>query len=315
MNNKKGTLVTVINLAVGVAVLVMVVMLLRGGEAPAPDAAEKFRRLAALYESNELPGAAAYTYERYLDSASLAPRDEAQVHYVLGNIYFDKIQNFESALAHYLAAEDLDPEAAWKTELKKKIVTCFERLGRPRDAQNRLDSSTALVEKPEAEQSPLLAVVGRHEIRMSDLEDSVAAMSPEMRERLKGPEGVRPILDQAVREWLLYDLAVRKGLDNDPAVNEQMQRGRRMFLANLAYQIEMEARVKVSEEEVKKFYDENPDQFKTEDGETVPFEKVKDRILGYLKSEKARQLDGQLMGELEKLEEVKVYQDALPKKQ
>jgi hypothetical protein len=311
MNNGKAIWIIFVNIAVSLAVLVVVVFLLATQQGQKDPGPERLRRLAALYEANELPGPASFNYERYLEKASLSAEEEARIHYLLGNIYFEKLLNHEGALAHYLAADDLSPSASWKTEAQKRIIACLEKLGRSQDAQRMLEAKTSLLSKPTADSSPLVAKVGEHEIRLSELNDAISNMSPDIQARYQSPEGKRFILDQMIKERLLYDLAQRKGLTQDEGIKKQLEQYQRMYLANLAFQMEMESRIKISEEDLRKYYDENQEAIRDKEGRALSFEEVKDQLILRLKSERANEIGEQLMQELEKLSGVTVYEDAL----
>lgn len=312
MKERNILLVSGVNLLLTAAVLAAAVLFVVKTTKPlAQEAPERIRRLAAVYEANDLPGKAAETYERYLGAADISATEEARIHYVLGNIYFEKLDDPQAALGHYLAAADMDPQAAWKTEAEKRTITCLEKLGRKRDAQNRLEEKTALINVAGEKNLPIVAKVGPHTITLSEIEGAIEMMPLEIRPRYRERERKKLLLEQMIREWLLYDLAKRNGLQEDELVKEQLKRSERMFLATLAFQMEMEKKIKVSEQEIREYYDENSYKLMDNQGKVPDFKDARDVVTMMIKAEKAKDVGEDLIKELEKLEDIKIYENAL----
>lgn len=98
-----------------------------------------------------------------------------------------------------------------------------------------------------------VAQVDRAVLRGDDLRQLIPQ---ELREGITGAE-VAEIVDNWVRTELLYQKAIRDGLDQEPAMAHRMADLRRQVLADEMLQREIRARVRVSNEEVQAYYDAN----------------------------------------------------------
>jgi peptidyl-prolyl cis-trans isomerase C len=98
-----------------------------------------------------------------------------------------------------------------------------------------------------------LAQVNQAELREEDLRQLIPA---EFRDSVTGAE-IRGLLDRWIETELLYQRAVKKGLEQDPQVAEKLQQTQRQILADEFLQRELKERVRVSNEEVQAYYDSN----------------------------------------------------------
>jgi len=70
-------------------------------------------------------------------------------------------------------------------------------------------------------------------------------------------------LDETIMEMLLYEDALRKGLDKDKEVKEILIEARKKILVSKLVAGEVDEKAKVSEEDMLKYYGEHKDEFKT----------------------------------------------------
>ena len=70
-------------------------------------------------------------------------------------------------------------------------------------------------------------------------------------------------LDETIMEMLLYEEALRKRLDKDKEVKEILSEARKKILISKLVASEVDEKAKVSEEEIRKYYDEHKNDFKT----------------------------------------------------
>ena len=69
-------------------------------------------------------------------------------------------------------------------------------------------------------------------------------------------------LDETIMEMLLYEEAIRRKLDNNKEVKEIINEARKKILVSKLVAIEVDDKAKVSEEDIRKYYDEHKDDFK-----------------------------------------------------
>ena len=107
----------------------------------------------------------------------------------------------------------------------------------------------------------VLARVGNHVITEKDLKAKIAKMPPYYQSiAAKNPK--RYVEDQVV-EMLCYEEGVRKGIDRDKEVKEVINEAKKKIVMAKLIKNEVEDKIVITEDEMKKFYDEHKDEFKT----------------------------------------------------
>lgn len=299
MERRSTIILLVVNLVlVTIAVVVGVLAVLRLFSWPQPDV-ERHRRLAATLETNGLYDQALAVYETYRAEASLPPAEDANLQFHEAELYETKLLDPRSALGHYLMAKELNPQASWAPEAEKRIVALLEGMGRSLDAQNRLTQATALEPEKGGKPGQVAARLGEREITLTDLDQAIQDLPADAQKELAEPAKKREYLNQYLLEQMLCNAALRQGLAEKPEVKERLERIRKSVLAQMVYSEEMKKRVRVTPEEVKKYLAEHPDQ--VQDAQEAA------QRLGREKEGKARQ---ELMQELGKLQDIKIYEDA-----
>ncbi|MDR1048867.1 MAG: peptidylprolyl isomerase [Synergistaceae bacterium] len=114
-----------------------------------------------------------------------------------------------------------------------------------------------------AEKDPerVLAKVEAHEIKEKDVDEVIASIGPQGA-MYDSEQGRNAILNELVSARLFALSAVKDGLDRTDAYARALENFRLQTLARLAIDKVMED-IAASEDETKKFYDENPEQFTT----------------------------------------------------
>ena len=114
-------------------------------------------------------------------------------------------------------------------------------------------------------ESRILASVGGVNITEAEVTEAILSMGERGRS-LMNPEGQRMVLEQLINRKLLLAGARKDLLEFDPEFKRQLALAKEELLTKFAISRAIEG-VKVTDEEARKFYDENADQFNA--GETV----------------------------------------------
>lgn len=109
------------------------------------------------------------------------------------------------------------------------------------------------------EASRPLAVVGTTAITEADVTEALLSMGAQG-QQLNTPQGRAMVLDQLIEQALFLTDARKNMLEYDPVFKQQLSRVKDDLLTQFAISKALE-RVNVTEAEMKKFYDENPDEF------------------------------------------------------
>jgi len=105
----------------------------------------------------------------------------------------------------------------------------------------------------------VLAKVGTIVITEAEVEENIAALA-QRGQNLNNPEGRKVILEQLVNRALFLSEARRNFYEADPKFKEELARIKDEMLANFAIEKALAA-VKVTDEELQKFYEEHKTEF------------------------------------------------------
>lgn len=113
--------------------------------------------------------------------------------------------------------------------------------------------------------SKVLASVGGMQITEAEVNDTIISMG-QRGQSLMNQQGQRMVLEQLINRKLLLAGARKELLEFDPEFKKQLAIMKEELLTKFAINRAIE-NVKVTDDEAKKFYDENPDRFNA--GQTV----------------------------------------------
>lgn len=100
----------------------------------------------------------------------------------------------------------------------------------------------------------MLVEINGHEITTGDL-DFLGTVNPRITAMTATPEGKKKILDNLIEQTLLYQEAVKKGINRKKDVKEKVDLYRQVIIAQALVDDE-------AEKDSKKYYDEHPQEFK-----------------------------------------------------
>jgi len=279
---------------------------------------EQKRQLANALYNQQLYQQAADEYIDYLQSYPLDEKEQASISYMIANIYFERLHDYENALAYYLRIKQLYPESSVQAEATKKMVECLERLRRSTDAQQVVEQTSALDEaqKPATRPGEVIARIGQREITTGDLQFEMNRLPVYIQEQIKNRQQKIDFLKNFIAQELLYDSAKRKGLDKDKEVREGLILAEKSLMTQKLLQEEIEKTVNpenYSNADVELYFKANSDRYaeKDEQGKVkkIPsFAEVKDRVAQDFVREKQEQAYQQLIERLMKAENVQIYE-------
>jgi tetratricopeptide (TPR) repeat protein len=263
--------------------------------------------LAAELEDSRLYPQAVAEYERLLDLGGLDRRRQANINYIIGNIYLNNLNDYENAAARFIRAKLLNPESELEDKINKALVICFERMGRSLEAQRQLERSTDLDQtQPEKKGGAVVARIRDREITMGELEGEIEKLPPSVQGQFKGREGKLKFLQGYVGSELLYHAALRKGLDKDKEVLEGMSQVKKQMLINRLLAEEIPQDMEISESEIKLYFDAHQEEFKDK-----KLDEVRPQIETELKKMKQEEAYSKLVAKMLEAEQVKIFDDQL----
>jgi tetratricopeptide (TPR) repeat protein len=261
--------------------------------------------LAAELEDSKLYTQAVAEYKRLLDLGGFGKKKQANINYIIGNIYLNHLNDYENAAARFIRAKLLDPESELKGKINKRLVICFERMGRSFEAQKQLERSTDLNQtKTEKKGGVVVARIGEREITMTELEDEIEKLPPSVQTQFKDKESKLKFLQSYVGLELLYHTALRRGLDKDKEVEEGIFQFKKQMMINKLLTEEIPQDIEISQSEIKLYYDAHKEQFKDK-----KLNDVRPQIESELKKIKQEEAYNKLVGRMMEAEKVKIFDD------
>jgi tetratricopeptide (TPR) repeat protein len=238
------------------------------------DLVDTAKMLAGELADNNLPQAAIEEYQRVLDIGILTNSERGAIHYLMGDLYFNDVGDYEQAAAHYVRARALDEDAPYNAEAGKKLITCLERLGRRQEAQRELDVQANL--NPDTTKTPgkLVAKVGSTNITLADFEQAIDKLPKEMQDKLSDPKAKRKFLDQMIGRELIYHAALREGLDKEAEAQQTLKDIEKDYLVQYYTQQKIAPTVKPDSAEVMLYYNAHKSDYDNKD-----FADVRDKVL------------------------------------
>jgi tetratricopeptide (TPR) repeat protein len=263
------------------------------------------RDFAAELVDNKLYAQAIAEYDKLLDAGKLDQSKQANINYIVGDIYLNYLNDYENAAARFVKAKFLNPGIELKDKINKNLVICFERMGRSLEAQKQLEQSTELSQtETEKKGGVVVARIGDREITMTDLENEIEKLPPSVQTQFKDKKGKLRFLQQYVGAELLYDTALRRGFDKDKDVIEGAFQMKKQLMINKLLTGEIPQDIQASESEIKLYYDAHKEDFKDK-----KLDEVKSQIESELKRQKQQEAYNKLVMKMMEAEKVKIYDD------
>ena len=307
--------------SVYVAFLFVLILLFQTGCAQKKEndvSADNSLKLANAYYTNGLYQAAVDEYLAYLHNYDVDETRKANTYYIIANIYFERINDYEKALEYYFRIKYLYPQSTLQGDVGKKIVNCLERLQRSTDAQRIMQQEAAL-DKGQSEQTrpgAVLAKIGDKEITQGDLDYEIRQLPPYMQDQFNDKKKKLELLKQLIAQELLYDSAKRKGLDKDKEVIEAAYRARKALMTEKMIREELKDQIKIEPADVELYYLAHKDKYveKDDKGKVVrqkPFSEVAQEAAQDLALERQQQAYQKLLNRLMKAENVRIFESRI----
>lgn len=109
-------------------------------------------------------------------------------------------------------------------------------------------------------ENKILAKVNGQEITKADLEFMFSNLNPQIASQFVGPEGEKRLIAELVNQKLLLVDALANKVDETEEFKSEVEKLKENVLSQFAVKRVIDT-VQVSDEEAKKFYDENPEYF------------------------------------------------------
>ncbi len=211
---KTNPILIIVLVAVGILLVFSVMIYLQMGRTNASKLdVSRQQDLASDLLDSKLYLQAIAEYDRLLHSGALNKKKQANINYIVGNIYLNELNDYQNAAARFVTAKFIDPEGELKEKINQNLVICYEKLGRSLEAQKELDRSTNLNQtNPEKKGGAVVARIGDREITMTELEDEIEKLPLSTQGQFKDKAGKLKFLQGYIGSELLYHTASAPGI-------------------------------------------------------------------------------------------------------
>jgi peptidyl-prolyl cis-trans isomerase C len=141
--------------------------------------------------------------------------------------------------------------------------------------------------KQEEKKGPYLAKVGKVKITQADLDREMKNLPDFFKQIFEGSEGKERFLNEIVKKELLYQEALKQGLDKDAENIAKVADFKKNMLISQLVEKEIEDKAKVTEEDIKKFYDEHKEDF-------APFDEIRLSLIRVETEDEAKKIEDEL---------------------
>lgn len=279
---------------------------------------DQARNYANELYNRQLFKQSAAEYERYLNNYKLDETEQANISYTIGDIYFERLKDYENALAYYIRVKYFNPKDDLRRQVDQKIVACLERLERSEDAAQTLKETTSLDAQavPTKRPGAVVARIGSREITQGDIDFELNQLPPSIRAQYNSKEKKLEFLNQYILTELLYRSAQNMGLDKEPEVIEAAFQAKKSIMVQKYLQDQIRREIKIEPADVELYYRANKEKYveKDKEGNVIrekPFEEVQQQVAQDLLIERQQDVYRRMVERLMRAEGVQVFDDVL----
>lgn len=109
--------------------------------------------------------------------------------------------------------------------------------------------------------SAQVAKVGDAVITQDDVAKEIKRLPEQIQSIFSGPEGTARFVDELVKKELLYQEAKKKGIESNPDYQAKLEEFKKITLISTMLEKEIEDKTKLTDKDVKAYYDEHRDEF------------------------------------------------------
>ncbi|MEJ2695064.1 MAG: peptidylprolyl isomerase [Candidatus Sulfobium sp.] len=124
-------------------------------------------------------------------------------------------------------------------------------------------SIVACSKKEAAKNGPYLAKVDGTPITQADFDREIRSLPDYARQMFEGPGGKEKFLGEVINKEVLYQEALKQGMDKSPEFIRKMEDARKMALISDLLEKEIMSTVKVTDKDVRDYYDRHRNDFTT----------------------------------------------------
>ncbi len=264
------------------------------------------KNLAGELSDNNLPMAAIEEYLKVLDDRNLDLAVKGNICYLIGQLYFEKLADYENAAAYYIRARSLHPKGSFYDEAGRGLIASLERMGRRASAKRELDRAVNLdsivTVKPG---ETVVARIGETPIYLSELENEIQNLPAQAQAEYLSKQGKLNLLNQMVGLELMYRAALREKFDRDPRLLKRKENLEKQLLVEKYVTERILPQINIDTLDLRNFYLAG----KKERYGDNSYEEVRSKVLLDYQQEKSQKALNELISKLAEIEQVRVFEE------
>jgi tetratricopeptide (TPR) repeat protein len=276
---------------------------------------ERLREFANELYNRELYSQAVREYQNFLDNYKTSDEQKANITFTIANIYFERLHDYENAMAAFLKLKALYPQSPLVSQADRLVVACLERLERSADAKQALDEATGVAQADKkALPGRVIAKIGDRPFTSGDLEYKIKQLPNTLQGQFRDKKSRLEFLRQILATELFYDAAKRKGLESDKDVLEAAYQAKKNLMVQKYLEQEISGQIRISSGDVQTYYKANRDKYAEKDAKgnvkrVKLLEEVQKQATDDLVREKQMEAYQALIQRMMTAERVAVYDD------
>ncbi len=233
-------------------------------------------------------------YKKAVKDPQIPKKEKFDVLLDIADISLDKLNQPDSALQYVLEAQSLFSDNYSKMDqVYYRLGVIYEALGKYVDAAKSYEKVATRYRNSKYYEDALngvercfkknfkeyVAIVDGKPITKLEFDEQLEQIPPFVRKRYETPEGKKQLLDMMIERRLMVEEAEAQKLYLKSDVIKQLEQARARILQRALYNEVVKKKVKVTDDEVKKYYNMHKDEFKVPGEATVRRIVVKDKKL------------------------------------
>jgi tetratricopeptide (TPR) repeat protein len=304
--NKGYSTISLISLALSVITLVLLIYLsTRVAGISGNDFAQEIN-LAGELADNNLFKASIDEYKKILAHQGIDPVTCGNINYLIGEIYFENVGDYENAAAYFIRARSINPKGSYYDEAGRNLIASLEKMGRMIDAKRELDRTVNIAkDKFTIKGDTILAKIGSDAIYQSDLNRAIQSLPPEIQKNYMDKKGKIEMLNQLVSLELMSKAAMREGFDREAEFAVKQKQIEKELLAQMFLTRRMMPQINIDTADVRNYYFAN----KREKYGDKSYNEIKTTVMMDYQQEKAQKAFGEYISRLAAMENMQVFEE------
>lgn len=117
--------------------------------------------------------------------------------------------------------------------------------------------------KDQGKKGAVLAKVDSAEITEADFDRELQTLPDYAQQMFEGPAGKEKFLEELIKKEILYQEAVKKGMDKTPEFTKKLEEFKKLSMVQELLEKEIMSKAKVTDQDVKDYYEKNKADFAT----------------------------------------------------